>query len=79
MQCCGIFCHKIKRATLHALMHRSKGYVVVRWLTRNISKPFSRKVSVKDEKLAMVVTAQAGVVEDGYAHVIKRKLCVLRP
>ncbi len=58
-------------------MHRGKGYIVVRWLTRDISKPFCRKVSVKDEKLVTVIPAQAGVIEDGFAHVVKCKPCIL--
>jgi len=52
-------------------MHGSEGGVVVAGLESDISKALAREIRAEDQKLAMIITAEAGVAQDGAAHVLE--------
>jgi hypothetical protein len=51
-------------------MHSLHGGIVVTWLACNIPKPLWGKVGTKDKEFLMIISANARILEDGFAHII---------
>jgi hypothetical protein len=64
---------------LHAGVHCIEQCIIITWLERVVSKPFTREIRAEDKQLGMVETSEAWVGKDGFAQIIKFCLSGISP
>jgi hypothetical protein len=64
---------------LHAGVHCIEQCIIVTWLERNVSKPFTIEIRAEVKQFAMVKTLEAWVGKDGFAQIIEFCLSGISP